>query len=121
VELLLKISLSRNISSGDHHFLPKEAASITCLRVTIAVMKHHGPKAICVCGGVLFVGWWVFLFVLFCFVLFCFVLFCFNTSILLFIIEKCQARNSNRPGTCRQELMQRPRKGAAYWLPPRLA
>lgn len=25
-------------------------------------------------------------------------------------------RNSNRTGTCRLELMQRPRRGAAYWL-----
>ena len=38
------------------------------------------------------------------------------TSALLFITEGSQDRNSNRAGTWRQELMQRPWKGAAYWL-----
>ena len=40
------------------------------------------------------------------------------TSILLFITEGSQDRNSNKAGTWRQELMQRPWKGAAYWLAP---
>lgn len=40
------------------------------------------------------------------------------TSIALFIIEGIQgkARNLNRTGTWKQELMQKPWKGAAYWL-----
>ena len=29
-----------------------------------------------------------------------------------------QDRNSNRDGTCRQELIQRPQKSATYWLAP---
>jgi hypothetical protein len=32
--------------------------------------------------------------------------------------EGSQGRNSSRPGTWRQELMQRPWRGAAYWLAP---
>jgi hypothetical protein len=40
------------------------------------------------------------------------------TSTLLFIIEGSQDRNSSRAGTWRQEMMQRPWKGAAYWLAP---
>ena len=39
-------------------------------------------------------------------------------SILLFIIEVSQDGNSNRAGTWRQELMQKPWRGAAYWLAP---
>ena len=35
-------------------------------------------------------------------------------SIMLFIFEGSQDRNSNRVGTWRQELMQRPWKDAAY-------
>jgi hypothetical protein len=38
------------------------------------------------------------------------------TSISLFIIEGSQKRNSNRSGTWRQELMQRPRGSAVYCL-----
>jgi hypothetical protein len=34
----------------------------------------------------------------------------------MFITEECQNRNSNRAGTFRQELMQRPWRGAAHWL-----
>jgi hypothetical protein len=37
-------------------------------------------------------------------------------SIKLFITEGSQDRNSNRAGTWRQELMQRPWRGAAHWL-----
>jgi hypothetical protein len=37
-------------------------------------------------------------------------------STLLFIIKGSQDRNSNRAETWRQELMQRPWRGAAYWL-----
>ena len=33
-----------------------------------------------------------------------------------FIIEASQDRYSNRTGAWRQELMQRPWRGAAYWL-----
>ena len=36
----------------------------------------------------------------------------------LFIIEGSQDRNSNRAGTWRQELMQRPWSSAAHWLAP---
>ena len=39
-------------------------------------------------------------------------------STLLFIIKGSQDRNSNRAETWRQELMQRPWRGAAYWLSP---
>jgi hypothetical protein len=38
------------------------------------------------------------------------------TSILLFITKGNQDRNSHRAGTWRQELMQRPWRGAAYWI-----
>jgi hypothetical protein len=38
------------------------------------------------------------------------------TSTLLFITKGSQDRNSHRAGTWRQELMQRPWRGAAYWL-----
>ena len=38
------------------------------------------------------------------------------TSTLLFIIEGSQDKNSNRAGTWRQELTQRPWRDAAYWL-----
>jgi hypothetical protein len=38
------------------------------------------------------------------------------TSILLFITEGSQDRNSSRAGTWRQKLMHRPWRGAAYWL-----
>jgi hypothetical protein len=34
----------------------------------------------------------------------------------LFTIEGSQDRNSNRAGTWRQELMQRPWRGVSYWL-----
>ena len=33
-------------------------------------------------------------------------------------MKRNQDRNSNRAGTWRQELMQRPCKGAAYWFAP---
>jgi hypothetical protein len=38
------------------------------------------------------------------------------TSTWLFITKGSQHRNSHRTGTWRQELMQRPWRGAAYWL-----
>jgi hypothetical protein len=38
------------------------------------------------------------------------------TSTLLFITKGGQDRNSHRAGTWRQELMQWPWRGAAYWL-----
>jgi hypothetical protein len=38
------------------------------------------------------------------------------TSTLLFITRGSQDWNSSRAGVWRQELMQRPWKGAAYWL-----
>ena len=37
-----------------------------------------------------------------------------DMSILLFIIEGSQGRHSNRAETWKQELMQRPWRGAAY-------
>jgi hypothetical protein len=37
-------------------------------------------------------------------------------SIPLLIIDGSQVKNSNKEGTWRQELMQRPWKGAVYWL-----
>jgi hypothetical protein len=40
------------------------------------------------------------------------------TSISLFITEGSQDRDSNRPVTWRQELMQRPWRGTPYWLAP---
>jgi hypothetical protein len=40
------------------------------------------------------------------------------TSILLFVIEKSQGRDSNRVGTWMQEPIQRPWRSAAYWLAP---
>ena len=39
-------------------------------------------------------------------------------STLLFITEGIQVKNSSRVGTWRQELMQRPWRGAACWLAP---
>ena len=58
------------------------------VRVTIAVMKHHDQSNL---GRKGFIG-----------------LHC--------IIRRSQDRNSNRAGTRRQELMQRPWRKAAYWL-----
>ena len=40
------------------------------------------------------------------------------TSTALFITEGSQNRNSSRAGNWRQELIQQPWKGAAYWLAP---
>jgi hypothetical protein len=40
------------------------------------------------------------------------------TSTSLFFTEASQDRNSNRAGNWRQELMQRPKRGIAYWLAP---
>jgi hypothetical protein len=40
------------------------------------------------------------------------------TSTLLFISKGSQDRNSSRAGICRQELMRRPGRDAAYWLAP---
>jgi hypothetical protein len=33
-------------------------------------------------------------------------------------VERSQDRNSNRAGSWRQELMQKPRRAAVYWLSP---
>jgi hypothetical protein len=38
------------------------------------------------------------------------------TSTLLFITKGSQDRNSHKAGTWRQELMQRPWRGAVYWI-----
>ena len=38
------------------------------------------------------------------------------TSIALFIIEESRDRNSNKAGTWRQELIQKPWRSATYWL-----
>ena len=40
------------------------------------------------------------------------------TSISLSITEGTPGRNLNRAGTWRQELIQRPVRGAAYWFAP---
>jgi hypothetical protein len=40
----------------------------------------------------------------------------YYSSILLFIIEGNQDRNSNRAGFWKQEQIQKPWAGAAYWL-----
>jgi hypothetical protein len=40
------------------------------------------------------------------------------TSTVLFIIKGIQDKNSNRAATWRQELMQRPWRGLAFWLAP---
>ena len=40
------------------------------------------------------------------------------TSTILFIREGSQGRNSNRAGIWRQELIQRPPRGAVLWLAP---
>jgi hypothetical protein len=63
------------------------------VRVTIAVMKYHDQSNL--------EGKWVYL---------------AYTSISLFIIKESQDKNSNREGTWRQELMQRPWRGAPYEL-----
>jgi hypothetical protein len=39
----------------------------------------------------------------------------------LFIIEGSPNKDSNRTGTWRQELMQKPWKSVAYWLAPWIA
>jgi hypothetical protein len=39
-----------------------------------------------------------------------------HSSVSVFITKGSQNRNSNNTGTWRQELMQRPWRGAAYWL-----
>ena len=61
------------------------------LRVSLAAMKHHDLKA--TWGGEGRFG-------------------------LHFHITVSQDRHPNRAGTWRQELMQRPWRGAAYWLAP---
>jgi hypothetical protein len=43
----------------------------------------------------------------------------FHGSIEQFNIKSSEGRNSNRAGTWRQELMQKPWRGAAYYLAPR--
>jgi hypothetical protein len=64
-----------------------------CLRVTIAVMKHHdqkqpGEERVCLA----------------------------YSPISLFTTEGRQDRNSNRAETWRQRLMQKPWQRAAYWF-----
>jgi hypothetical protein len=67
----------------------------SCLRVTIAVMKHHNQKQTKKARVNLV-----------------------YTSRSQSITEGSQGRKSNRAGTCEQELMQRPQMDAAYWLAP---
>jgi hypothetical protein len=64
-----------------------------CLRVTIAVIKYHDKKQV----GERKV-------------------YLLYTFVSMFVTTGNQDRNSNRAGTWRQKLMQRPRRGAAYWL-----
>ena len=63
------------------------------VKVTIALIKHHQQKQL--------VEERIYL---------------AYASTSLFITEGNQDRNSNRAGTWRQELKQRPQRGAAYWL-----
>ena len=65
------------------------------VRVSIAVMKHHDPKQVGEERAYLA-----------------------YTSTSLFIIERSQDRNSSRAESWRQELMQKPWRGASYWLVP---
>ena len=82
--------VSSGTVSGDPIFL---VYGIVLVRVSIAAMKHYDLKVI---GKErIYVA---------------------HTSTSLFIIEGSQDRNSNRAGTWRQELMQRPWRGAAHWL-----
>jgi len=67
---------------------------IALVRVSIAVMKHHNQKESW--GGK------------------CLSVLYFHT--LVPSLKEARTRNSNRTGTWRQELMQKPWKGAAYWL-----
>lgn len=41
-----------------------------------------------------------------------------HSSISQFIIKSSEHSNPSRAGTRRQEVMQRPRRGAAHWLSP---
>jgi hypothetical protein len=66
-----------------------------CLRVTTAVIKHHDQKHL---GKER--------------------VYLAYTSTSLVIIKRSQDRNSSRAENWRQELMQRPWKGAVYWLAP---
>ena len=65
------------------------------LRVSFAAMKCHDQKA----------GWKERIYLAY-------------TSVSQFIIEGSQGRNSNRAGTWRQELIQRPWMRTAWWLAP---
>ena len=65
------------------------------VQVTVAVMKHHDQNNLERKGLI-----WL-------------------TLPSLFITEGSQDRNSSRAGIWRQELMQRPWRGAAYWLTSR--
>jgi hypothetical protein len=65
------------------------------LRVSFAAMKCHDQKA----------GWKERIYLAY-------------TSVSEFIIEGNQGRNSNRAGTWRQELIQRPWMRTAWWLAP---
>jgi hypothetical protein len=58
-----------------------------CLRVSLAAMKHHKEKASWGGKGLFYLAY---------------------TSTVLFIIKRNHDRNSNRAGTWRQELIQRP-------------
>ena len=70
---------------------------LVIVRVTIAVRKHHDQRTICGGKG----------------------LFGLDFHITLFLMEGSQDRNSDKAGTRRQELMQRPWRGTVYWLVPR--
>lgn len=63
------------------------------IRVSIATTKHHDQKSKIGGKGLLY-----------------------YTSTLLFTTEESQDRDSNRAGSGRQELMQRPWRGVACWL-----
>ena len=63
------------------------------VKISTVAMKHHAREASW--GGKVYSAY---------------------TSTLLFITKESQDRNSHRVGTWKQDLMQRPWMGAAYWL-----
>jgi hypothetical protein len=79
------------------HIRNEQKHALVLAWVTIAEMKHHSQKQ---------VGRKGFILLLF-------------PHALPFITKGSQDRNSSRAGIWRQELMQRPWRGAAYWLSSR--
>ena len=76
-----------------YFFLPVSLFPMPLSWGTISVMKHHDQKQL---GEER--------------------VYLTYSSTSLFIIERSQDRSSHKEGTWTQELMQRPWRGAAYWL-----